>query len=453
MPNLYHDETGKFCSKEEMGAAVDRLESRITDAPNKLAQSLAFDTYFELRKEYESINRSVVEVPEAWVGEVATSGLSSMPQTAAGIEAYYRSGFEQGLRTGSFHSYGERALMVLTSKQAPRWVKDEIYHNASVDIKAGLIQKLSHGEKYSEISSQELMPFTQGQNGTDWMVIQSLLASNRISFETKYDLAKGTSNLGTLIGRATDEAELYTRIPNLEYDLIRESRNERLPQSQRDRATQVVASNTSNPDVFKQLLADEPPHSYTVTLIARNPNLPAADGMELLQRVADGDAEHFDEVYEALRAKCFSDPSTGNYAKAVYTYDRYIKNFAAEPQKKLDDALEKVMSYDYVLDRAHAAEPHLVREHSSFATKVLGERDSAAYRQALATLDAQPKRYEDVQKETRQLEKEKRKAGIGYKHDAWLDANHERLVRARKYREASVLTRMHREHTDPRLAE
>lgn len=452
MPNPFHDETGKFCSKEEMKGAVDRLEQRVAKAPNEFARGLAFDSYFQLRKEYESINNAVVEVPEEWVGKVANSGLSAIPDTTSGIEAYYRSGFSDGLRSGSFHEYGDRAIKLFINPQTPGWIKDELYSDASVDIKAGLIQKLSYGEKYPEVTSSDLLPFARGENGEDWMVVQSLLGSQRIGFDTKYELAERTGSLGTLIGRSDREAELYATVPDLEDKLLNEVAYPSRRTKQNSRALDVVAKNTRNPMTIDGLIESEAPNSYALVLLATNSNLDSRQKVRLLERVGNADSRSFAEVYESVRTGRLGDPATGKYAQDVRFYERQIKNFSGPSEKDREAALEKVNRANYLLDEADAVnKTRYSRESPEFTRNTLGAAQTAEFYQALAKLDSQPERYEGLQKEIKRREKELRKASRAFSFD--LEETQRRLKQARKYREAVVLTNMLREHTDSRLSD
>lgn len=57
MANPYHDETGRFCSKGEMGEAVERTYQTMVAAPAGLAQEEAADAWFSLRNEFEAAKK------------------------------------------------------------------------------------------------------------------------------------------------------------------------------------------------------------------------------------------------------------------------------------------------------------------------------------------------------------------------------------------------------------
>jgi hypothetical protein len=440
MPNPYHDETGKFCSGDEMKGAVDRLEQQVAKAPNEAARGQAFDAYFNLRKEYESIKNSVVEVPEEWVGRVANSGLSTLPQTAEGIEAYYRSGFAENLAEGKFHEYGTRVQALLLDEKTPQWIKDEIYAKSSSDIKANLIQKLSTMKGHENVEAGQLLPFVQGSE-KDWMVVQSLLSSDRIGFSAKYALAEQTGNLGTLIGRAHDEGELYKNISGIEDKLLIEAEDPNLSSDQRDRALRTIARNTNDPRMISALIDSEEPSSYTLENLAFNRNLTAQEKLSLLDKVGQGDLSHFAQIYEVAVSGHLSDPATGSYAAAVHRYQNSIDSF--RPGEASFKAAQQVAeTYERGLDEVQAG-THFESSSS------LGVVTTDEYFRAQSVLDATPEARSTLEKERKKLEKELRKSGEY--SNARLTEVKRRLVRARRYREAIVLTNHLRENTDPRL--
>lgn len=55
MANQYHDELGRFCSKNEMGSAVERLSDLMTSAPTQDARSEAAAQWFTLKGEYDAL--------------------------------------------------------------------------------------------------------------------------------------------------------------------------------------------------------------------------------------------------------------------------------------------------------------------------------------------------------------------------------------------------------------
>lgn len=55
MANQYHDELGRFCSRNEMGEAVDRLFEALRNAPTGAEADQASEQWFSLKSEYEAI--------------------------------------------------------------------------------------------------------------------------------------------------------------------------------------------------------------------------------------------------------------------------------------------------------------------------------------------------------------------------------------------------------------
>jgi hypothetical protein len=55
MANQYHDELGRFCSRNEMGEAVDRLFTLTTSAPTEAERAVASEQWFNLKNEYTAL--------------------------------------------------------------------------------------------------------------------------------------------------------------------------------------------------------------------------------------------------------------------------------------------------------------------------------------------------------------------------------------------------------------
>lgn len=55
MANQYHDELGRFCSRNEMGEAVDRLFTLTTSAPTEGERAVASEQWFNLKNEYTAL--------------------------------------------------------------------------------------------------------------------------------------------------------------------------------------------------------------------------------------------------------------------------------------------------------------------------------------------------------------------------------------------------------------
>lgn len=459
MPNPYHDETGRFCSKEEMGAAVARLETAVAvagdasglDAHARYKETL--DTYFTLRRDYESANRAVVEMPEEWVASIAASGLQSMPETTDGIEAFYRSGLEHELRKpNAFHV--SKALAIFTHPATPGWIKDDIYRNASVEIKGAMIEELSReyfGNKYPDITSEDLLPFTWGDNGHRNGVTQALLESPRLGFDTKYELAKERGNLGYLLALdPATEAERYGRVPGIEADLRREAGSPLRPAENRAVANNVLARNTQDAVLRGQLLARD----ETVTLgknsalknLLQNRHLSAQERVELLTIAANQDSLNFERAYDAqidAREAAGEEVSDAHQWRQIAPTS--TKAYAGVSPQQEAVTLAELDTYSYLLDNAADANPSIPRDSQEIATKALGEDGAAKYWQQLATLDAQPGRYEGLRRDVKRLEKEIARA---YKqrdrklHDDLVEESngvHARLNRAKRLRVAQLI--------------
>ena len=61
MANPYHDETGRFCSKGEMGEAVERVYQTMVSTPSGSAQEEAANEWFNLRNEFEATKKQELD--------------------------------------------------------------------------------------------------------------------------------------------------------------------------------------------------------------------------------------------------------------------------------------------------------------------------------------------------------------------------------------------------------
>jgi hypothetical protein len=61
MANPYHDETGRFCAKDEMGQAVERTYQTMVAAPAGPAQEEAANAWFNLRNEFEAAKKQELD--------------------------------------------------------------------------------------------------------------------------------------------------------------------------------------------------------------------------------------------------------------------------------------------------------------------------------------------------------------------------------------------------------
>lgn len=426
MPNPYHDETGKFCSKEEMGAAVDRLATAVAVASDdgeagfKERYQQSLDAYFELRRDYDAINRGVAEMPEDWVAAVSSSGLqNSLPNSEQGIEAIYRSGLSDELRKPSgFRT--PKALGLFTNEHTPQWIKDDIYRNASPEIKAEMIEEMSRelfGNKYIKITSEHLLPFTWGDNGHYDKVTRALLASSKLDFNAKYELAKERGNLGYfldnhVLGRGSTR---YSEIPEMEKDLKLEWKNPLRPEKNRLYAAHMLARNTKDSNLRGELLKFDGGilnGESMLSSLAQNPNLNEGQSIDLLHQSLQTDAWDFELVYsnlsenplapEFLREDCRT-----RVAKLGFD----TKGYRGASEASFSSARSAVvLHYNAELDAGIERFPKMNRESPEFAEKVLGANKAADYWQKLAVLDAEPGRYETLRTEAKKLAKKLAKA-------------------------------------------
>lgn len=459
MPNPYHDETGRFCSKEEMGAAVDRLATAVAVAGDdgksgfKERYQQTLDAYFELRREYDAINRGVTEMPENWVGSIATSAsVQSMPDTAAGIEGFYRAGLSDALRQrDDEHVY--KAVDIYTHENTPQWIKDDIHRNASAEIKAAMINHLSYGEKYPEISAPDLLPFTQGDNGHSPKVTRALLASSRMGFDTKYELAKDRGQLGWFISQDSRlENARYERIPDLEADLKKEWRSPLRSADARHDAAMVLARNTRDQMLRESLRESAVGEADTVNQtvvgsLASNPYVQEDEGIELLRHTLANNIGDTHRIYNRLQ---FTHGDNGN-ALSPDIRNRYsaigsdARNYRGVGEAKLTEAAERV-AYEEATMVANASKARGAKPGTyEFIKDTLGD-DADGYWHNRALVDAEPGNYEELVQQERAADEAHRAAARRNqtgKNDAEAGATMDALIPLASRRRSADSARVH----------
>lgn len=174
MPNPYHDELGRFCSGAEMKAAIDRLQAKGD-----------FNGYFELRKEYEAIEKGKVEVSEQFVSRYTGNylGLSDLGD-ANDIKGIYRAIADKRLDPSKGHA--EQFLDIAMHPNTPADIKEEILTTTHPELKNKMLEIMTRDNHPA--TTADLL--TIGEGVTNSYALHKLIDSKKLTFEDKYRLAK-----------------------------------------------------------------------------------------------------------------------------------------------------------------------------------------------------------------------------------------------------------------------
>lgn len=303
MANPYHDETGRFCSKEEMGAAVDRVYATIATAKNPVELAQATDAWFELRTDFESAQRAEprrlsgvfphqVNIPplpapapfgeglptpfshEAlgtpeWLDECATAGR----QDYADLTEKQLVALGKALRQSELATPGSKTQLAAADfyKDAPPAVKAEV---------------LIHMRERSLVGEEIARRMLASELGSSREVVDAVLSNTELPTEDKLKLARLHNRLAYLAPRNPRAV-----IDNAEYerDLLSEIRctDTNLAANERQAGWQQLAVSSASPATLAEIRSKfVSGNNYDPSIVgkfAQNYNLSAEDSDAVLR--------------------------------------------------------------------------------------------------------------------------------------------------------------------------
>lgn len=369
MPNPYRDEIGRYASKEEMGAAVKTLEQAVMQAKSDEERHEAMGQWFALKKRYDDLVEGRVSMPAEWVNRVATSGLTAIPHEAEGQRVFYEQIRErlQDPKEPANSSAAQKAISLLREKNLPKDIRETILRDSNPGVQANILRELNKADS-DAVSADLLLVVPAGRHRLDPRVAEQLMASQKLTFEQKFDIAQAGWATTSLVAA---NPELATQNPETEKavleNLVTENQVNRKPgasyyseRSPYDRAWGAFAEHARTNDAHLAVLgtfASEPistspsAHNHPYLGLLKNRNVDEAMATNVLERIAFNDPEAFREaaglyrqvdgrrgtkLSNALYDGLFAYPGHGVDDKAYKPFDEdgkwYLKQEASATQ-------------------------------------------------------------------------------------------------------------------------
>ena len=357
MANPYHDEAGRFSSKEEMGAAVDRLYASISAAKNPVQLAEATDAWFELRTEYEAAQKS--ESSSAAVGsfmhdatEAKRSGAPAANLVLQGIDAESAQiALEKGIRTGlatvgipqsrstsgyteskgtdeawreeyskvktkKFADLNEREVntlaKMLSQRNAPQSLRDDFYRAAPADAKVAIMEKYMGHPLDSVRISASLARGLMVNGGENNPELVSYALSSDLPFTEKAALADNHGRLAYIAARDphafTDRADDPEVEQRLLAELHRGARNSAITDEQRGGWQALALSSelrSTRDEVIEKFAGYDNYDRRVVSELAQNQYLNFEQEAQILQSAAWNDAAHFSAITDSLAGAAY----------------------------------------------------------------------------------------------------------------------------------------------------
>jgi hypothetical protein len=200
MANPYHDENGKFCSRDEMKFAIDRL-----------AKANDLDGYFNLRQQFQLIEDNKALLSVNLIKKVSKSEMSFHPETAEEIREL------AGVLPFSDDSRNPRlTARVLSNPECPEDIREEILQNASVEDKAVMADVIARGVENIPLKVKNLLALAKDE--TDINLLTPILDNRDIPFETRVLIARQSPH--GLARLASTARYAFFAQPELEKELI-----------------------------------------------------------------------------------------------------------------------------------------------------------------------------------------------------------------------------------------
>lgn len=131
MANQYHDELGRFCSKNEMIAAVERVK-----------QSGDFDAYFKIRQEYELASQNKVIISEEIISKALRDSYNPANYSGENSPELLRESYNLWLRLDEDKRKDYNLVNIFVNPNTPRDVVEQIIANATPEQAERFIKEL-----------------------------------------------------------------------------------------------------------------------------------------------------------------------------------------------------------------------------------------------------------------------------------------------------------------------
>ena len=399
MANPYHDEAGRFTSKAEMGAAVDRLHHAISLASSTAELNEATEAWFNLRTEYEALSSQELAAANAgkfdpaWLERRPDFGGEQIDTMLAGKltireDAELRDMREQLLnhnylgdrKASGVHHSGESALALYRSDRA-RGYSAIVHLDAGEKVK--LLTELSR--EGALVSGDVAQAALKSESGSDENVVKAVLSTSELAPGLKLNLAKRNNLLPYY---ATRNPRLFADDPALESQLLDELaiKTEDHWDEELEASWSSVASHAKSESARNEVLGRFSHEDYSPAIIgqmAKNPNLDGSDRLVIFTTVVENDAASWSVIASRMASAAEADSAERQeLVGALERYSQMVANEDTGDYKPLDHhgvtaANEALSFYDHNAEHLTDAEV----------------RDRVNHH---ALLDAQPEAYDQM---------------------------------------------------------
>lgn len=333
MANPYHDENGMFCSKGEMGAAIERLATK--------SGAEAFDNYFKLRTEYENIESNKLTISQDFMKTMNNNGLYVFRDKNV-TEEDMRSVYSMIDLNNPETFRNESIINMLESPNLPEDIKADILMNAPLNLKAQILQRGASSN--DPMLGSDLL--TLLKNETSDELIGNIIYTNKLTFEDKYNLAKQSRNGLTRLAAAYSTE--FFAVPALENEL-------------RIKTEDLADNNLADFESFQSLashgkmqashdLVIDKSHSDDSAMftydakenLAGNKNISPETGLRLAQVMLNKNIADFDDIESRM-----SRNTHGNAGSLFFRASRSAERepfypYPSAPSKNLTEEYEKI---------------------------------------------------------------------------------------------------------------
>ena len=383
MANPYHDETGRFCSKNEMQAAI-----------TKLATKGDLEGYFALRTEFEKIEKNQVVISKDAIRNLYNrSALIENLKDKEELSEIYGAVKDQLVDRDEAHAY--TSIISFLESNMDEQEKTELIQSLPADTKSQVLNKIrnDNNNKSPEYrypyTNQLIKNFAEGEINAG--VVSELASSPFLTFEEKYIIANNYPNGLSIL--ANEQPKLFFSEPLLRAEL-KKAAKEATTESQKE---QYALALSNSPHAEDLLWAVENSHNWdyfsAIYRVRTNPNIDERVSKAMLKRSFNENLDEFQGVvqdtFKTLKPKNSAYAHIVTSAMWMHTAP---KENTPEFIKRQEDAKAKIAQ---LANRTYASDKETRK----------AARQTETYQ---AIVDAGANEYKQLQKEAARHEKDRK---------------------------------------------
>lgn len=404
MANPYHDAEGKFCSRDEMKGAIQAAQR----AGN-------FETYFQLRKDFEQIDKNRVEISKDTFDDFVkrSSIFVSLNENMEGndIRLAYNSAKQSII---DHDSTKEKFLPYLRHPNLPDDVRQDILESIPEDSIAHTISRFNDDVGYPQkpvfLSRDDVIKLAS--RSQSYSVAKHVARNPILTFEDKYNTVKqGDEGLAAL---ASEQPKLFFKDDTLKQEFYdKMSKLDAEGSTIASKYHSVLAEHSDNPADLSYIIENDKTGSYEygtpVGRLVMNPALTRDNAIAVLRNSVDHDIINAKHTAGTIARTLGEKGGYVAYELATPSKNYYKNEPNPEDVKKVDSLRDKGYSLD--VDKTNSI------EHKQFIA-------------AQARVDASEKNYKTLTKEFKKVRLTKNAIFDHGKKYSELQA---RLIRAKNY--------------------